>query len=43
MMFSFPYIFLFTGRFTPVFTLQNYQNFLYYATKIQQNIVKTIT
>ena len=25
------------------FILQNYQNFLYYATKIQQNIVKTIT
>jgi len=42
MMFSFPYIFLFTGRFTPVSTLQNYQNFPYRATNTQQIIVKTV-
>jgi hypothetical protein len=42
MMFSFPYIFLFTGRFIPVFTLQKYQNFPYHATNMQQNIVKTV-
>jgi len=42
MMFSFPYIFLFTGRFIPVFTLQNYQNFSHRATNTQQNIVKTV-